>query len=314
MKDLSVYANYRDVVVGAAIDLAKEHPDVVFLDADLSSCIGSTAFQKEFPDRFFNCGIAEANMAGVAAGMASAGLTPFIHSFACFASRRDYDQLFISVGYTHQVVHVIGSDPGIVAQYNGGTHMPFEDIALFRQIPGFNIIEPSDATSLYSLTQQLYAAKKASYIRTPRKGISFRYTADDTIELGKAKVLREGSDVTIVATGVIMVDTALAAADALAAEGIKAAVIDLHTIRPLDTQTIESYAQRTGHVVVCENGRYPGGTGEMIARHLAMTCPVKMDFMCVGDEFGQVGSLAYLKSAYGFTPEILADKVRKLLH
>ena len=200
MKDLSVYANYRDVVVGAAMDLAKD----------------STAFQKEFPDRFFNCGIAEANMAGVAAGMASAGLTPFIHSFACFASRRDYDQLFISVGYTHQVVHVIGSDPGIVAQYNGGTHMPFEDIALFRQIPGFNIIEPSDATSLYSLTLQLYDAKKASYIRTPRKGISFRYTADDTIELGKAKVLRDGSDATIVATGAIMVDIALAAADALA--------------------------------------------------------------------------------------------------
>ena len=313
MKDLSVYANYRDVVVGAVIDLAKEHPDVVFLDADLSSCIGSTAFQKEFPDRFFNCGIAEANMSGVAAGMASAGLTPFIHSFACFASRRDYDQLFISVGYTHQTVHVIGSDPGITAQYNGGTHMPFEDIALFRQIPGFVIIEPSDAQSLYALTQQVYENGHSSYIRTPRKGIVYRYDPRAEIVLGKGIELLDGEDVAIVATGALMVDAALAAAELLKEKGINATVVDLHTIRPLDTDLIDKIASRTGHILVCENGRYCGGVGEMIAGYLVQTNPVKMSFLNVGERFGEVGNLKYLSEAFGFTADNIVKKVEDLI-
>ena len=167
MKDAHVYSHYKEAVIGSIVDLAAEHDDVVFLDADLSSCIGSTTFQKAYPERFFNCGIAEANMAGIAAGLSSMGFVPFIHSFGCFASRRAYDQLFISVGYTHQRVIIIGSDPGIVAQYNGGTHMPFEDIALMRQIPGLSIVEPSDAQSLYSLTRQVYESGASAYIRTP---------------------------------------------------------------------------------------------------------------------------------------------------
>ena len=313
MRDVTDFKNYRDVLVEAVVTLARKHPEIVWLDADVSSCIGSAAFQKEFPQRFFNCGIAEANMAAAAAGMASAGLTPFIHSFACFASRRAYDQLFISCGYTHQSVHVIGSDPGIVAQYNGGTHMPFEDIALFRQIPGFVIVEPSDATSLYELTQQVYENGTSSYIRTPRKGISFRYKASDSIELGKAVTLKEGDDVTIVATGVLMVDGALEAASILEKKGIRATVIDNHTIRPFDGKTIEKAARRTGHVLVCENGRYAGGVGEMVASYLARTCPVKMDFVCVGDRYGEVGNLAYLKESFGFTGKDIAEKAEKLL-
>ena len=184
MKDAHEFNHYKEAVMGAINDLAREHEDIVFLDADLSSCIGSTSFQKEFPTRFYNCGIAEGNMAAVAGGLASTGLTPFIHSFGCFASRRMYDQLFISVGYAHQTVHVIGSDPGITAQYNGGTHMPFEDIALMRQIPNFTVVEPSDAQSLYSLTRQLYEAGNPSFTRVPRKGINFRYSPDDEIVLG----------------------------------------------------------------------------------------------------------------------------------
>lgn len=313
MIDAREYKNYRDVVVAAAADIAKNDPRVVFLDADLSSCIGSTAFKKAFPDRFFNCGIAEANMAAVAGGMASAGLVPFIHSFGCFASRRAYDQLFLSVGYTGRVVHVIGSDPGVTAQYNGGTHMPFEDIALLRQIPSFNIVEPSDGVSLAALTEQLYAAGKPSYIRTPRKGINFRYPGAGEIKLGKAVKLRDGSDVAIIATGAVMVDNAIEAADLLEKDGIKATVLDLHTIRPLDTDAIEAAARATGHVVVAENGRYPGGVGEMVATHLAKTCPVKMDFLNVGLRYGEVGSLAYLKDAFGFTGANLAEKAKALL-
>ncbi len=313
MKDAKAFSHYKEAVIGAITDLAAEHEDIVFLDADLSSCIGSTTFQKAYPDRFFNCGIAEANMAGVAAGLASMGFTPFIHSFGCFASRRDYDQLFISVGYTHQTVHVIGSDPGITAQYNGGTHMPFEDIALFRQIPGFVIIEPSDAQSLYSLTQQVYANGSSSYIRTPRKGIVHRYGPDDEIVLGKGIELADGEDLAIVATGALMVDAALEAEKALRAEGIKATVVDLHTIRPLDTELIDRIAERTGRILVCENGRYAGGVGEMIAGYLVQKNPVRMAFLNVGERFGEVGNLKYLSQAFGFTAEGVIEKAKALI-
>ena len=311
MKDAHVFSHYKEALIGAVMDLAEKHPEVVFLDADLSSCIGSTAFQKAYPERFYNCGIAEANMAGVAAGLSSMGLVPYIHSFGCFASRRDYDQLFISVGYAHQTVHVIGSDPGITAQYNGGTHMPFEDIALFRQIPGFVITEPSDAQSLYDLTLQVHENGAPSYTRLPRKGINFRYNPGE-VKLGKGVELADGDDVAIIATGVVMVDAALGAEKILREKGIKATVIDLHTIRPLDTELIEKAAARCGRVLVCENGRYAGGVGEMIAGHLAAVNPVRMAFVNVGERFGEVGNLKYLAPAFGFTAENIADKAEEL--
>ncbi len=312
-RDAHEFNHYKEAVIGAAIDIAAQDERVVFVDSDLSSCIGSTSFEKKYPDRFFNAGIAEANMVCIAAGLSSVGLVPFIHSFGCFMSRRDYDQLFISLGYTHQRAICIGSDPGITAQYNGGTHMPFEDIALFRQIPSFVIIEPSDAQSLYDLTWQVYKSGQNAYIRTPRKGINFRYTLDDKIELGKGIELRSGEDVAIIATGIVMVDEALAAADLLAQKGIKATVVDLHTIRPLDTALIEKVAARTKHVLVCENARYAGGVGEMISYHLAQTNPVKMGFVNVGERFGEVGNLSYLKSAFGFTAENIASKAEELI-
>ena len=307
------FKNYREVVVGAVADLAREHEDVVFLDSDLSSCITSTSFEKEFPSRFINCGIAEANMAAVAAGMSSTGLTPFIHSFGCFASRRMYDQVFLSIGYAKRCVHIIGSDPGITAQYNGGTHMPFEDIALFRQIPDFIVLEPSDGDSLYALTKQVYEKRKNSYIRTPRKGVAFRYDEGMKFEIGKGIELKDGQDVAIIATGAVMVDNAMEAYEILKKDGINATVIDLHTIKPLDTDLILKVAERTGHVIVCENGRYAGGVGEGIAAFLARNYPVKMDFMCVGERFGEVGNLSYLKEAFGFTGEHLASMCKELI-
>lgn len=307
------FKNYREVVVGAVADLAREHEDVVFLDSDLSSCITSTSFEKEFPSRFINCGIAEANMAAVAAGMSSTGLTPFIHSFGCFASRRMYDQVFLSIGYAKRCVHIIGSDPGITAQYNGGTHMPFEDIALFRQIPDFIVLEPSDGESLYALTKQVYEKGKNSYIRTPRKGVAFRYDEGMKFEIGKGIELKDGQDVAIIATGAVMVDNAMEAYEILKKDGINATVIDLHTIKPLDTDLILKVAERTGHVIVCENGRYAGGVGEGIAAFLARNYPVKMDFMCVGERFGEVGNLSYLKEAFGFTGEHLASMCKELI-
>ena len=313
-RDAHDFNHYKEAVIGAVIDIAKDDDRVCFIDSDLSSCIGSTSFEKEFPKRFFNAGIAEANMVGLAAGLSSVGLIPVIHSFGCFMSRRDYDQLFISLGYAHQRAICIGSDPGITAQYNGGTHMPFEDIALLRQIPGFVIVEPSDAQSLYDLTWQVYKSGHNAYIRTPRKGINFRYTLDDKIELGKGIELKSGEDVAIIATGVVMVDGAMEAAEILEKKGIKATVVDLHTIRPLDTDIIEKVAQRCGRVLVCENGRYAGGVGEMISAHLAQARPTKMSFINVGERFGEVGNLKYLEEAFGFTGANIARKAEELLH
>jgi transketolase len=312
MRDTIEFLNMRDSVMAAINDLAAADKKVIMLDADLSNCIGSTSFSKKYPERFFNCGIAEANMMGVAAGLSSMKLRPFIHTFACFASRRAYDQFFLSVGYANQVVHVIGSDPGITAQLNGGTHMPFEDIALIRQIPGVTIIDPSDAQSMYELIQQAYAEDKPSYIRAPRKGVVHRYPFGTKIELGKGIELSSGKDVAIIASGQTMVDAAEGAIKLLKEKGINATLVDLHTIRPLDTALIEKVASRCKKVLVCENGRYAGGIGEMIASHLAKTNPVKMDFVNVGERYGEVGKLDYLAKTFGFTAENIASKAESL--
>ena len=313
MRDTSDISNMRDAVMAAINDLASENKEVVMLDADLASCIGSTSFQKQFPERFFNCGIAEANMVGVGAGLSSMGLVPFAHTFGCFASRRTFDQFFLSVGYANQVIHLVGSDPGITAQLNGGTHMPFEDIALMRQVPGVVIIDPSDAQSMYELIRQVYENNKPSYIRSARKGVTHRYPVGTKIELGKGIELSDGKDIAIIATGQTMVDAASGALDILKEKGIDATLVDLHTIRPLDTDLIEKVAKRCNRILVCENGRYSGGVGEMIAAHMAKTAPVKMDFVNVGERFGEVGKLDYLSKAFGFTPENIAKKAEALI-
>lgn len=313
MKDTKDLVNMKDAVMAAINDLGDKDERVVMLDADLASCLGSSSFAEKHPGRFFNCGIAEANMIGVAAGLSSMGLRPFTHTFGIFASRRVFDQAFLSVGYTNQVVHMLGTDPGITAQYNGGTHMPFEDIALMRQIPGVIIIEPSDAQSMYELLTQCYEADKSSYTRAPRKGIAHRYPVGTKIELGKGIELATGTDVAIIATGSVMVGEGEKAVEELKKNGINATLVDLHTIRPLDTELLEKVATRCGKVLVCENGRYAGGVGEMIASHLIQTVPVKMDFLNVGERFGEVGNLSYLQQAFGFTAENIVKKATALV-
>ncbi|MFA7107567.1 MAG: transketolase C-terminal domain-containing protein [Sphaerochaetaceae bacterium] len=313
MRNTSDLENMRDAMMAAINDLGKDHEEVLLLDADLSSCLGSESFQKLFPERFFNCGIAEANMVGMAAGLSSMKFVPFVHSFACFSSRRAYDQFFLSCGYAHQTVHLLGTDPGITAQLNGGTHMPFEDIALMRQVPGITVYEPSDAQSCYELTLQVYETGKSSYARFGRKGITHRYPVGTKIELGKGIELADGKDVAIIATGELMVGESEKALEALKAKGINATLIDLHTIKPLDTALIEKVADRCGKVFVCENGRYAGGVGEAIAAHLSTVKPTKMAYLNCGERYGEVGKLDYLKEAFGFTAENIEKKVLELL-
>lgn len=311
MKDTTAINAMRDALMAAINDLAADHPEVVLLEADLAGCLGSGSFKKLYPGRYFNCGIAEANMVAMAGGLSSVGLVPFAHSFGCFSSRRAYDQWFLSVNYAHRRVHLIGTDPGITAQLNGGTHMPFEDIALMRQVPDIIIIEPSDAQSCYELAVQAYESGKSSYIRIPRKSVTHRY-APGKVRLGKAEIISDGSDVAIIATGELLVNEASKAVEILSGQGIKATLVDLHTIKPLDTGLIADAAARCKKVLVCENGRYAGGTGEAIAAFLAQTNPVKMDFVNVGERFGEVGKLAYLQQVFGFTAENIAQKAARL--
>jgi len=313
MRDTSDLGNMKDAVMAAIIDLAEEHKDVVMLEADLMTCLGSTGFKKKFPERFYNCGIAEANMVGVASGLSSMGFVPFADSFGVFSSRRVYDQFFLSANYAKQRVHLIGTDPGVVAQVNGGTHMPFEDIALMRQIPDLIIIDPSDGQSCYELIRQAYESGHSSYIRVGRRGITHRYPVGTKIQLGKGIILNEGDDLAIIAEGETLVNEAVKAVEILKEKGIKATLVDMHTIKPLDTELIEKLAKKTGRILVCENGRYAGGLGEAVAGHLAKVNPTKMDFVCVGEKFGEVGNLAYLLKAFNFTAEDIAAKAEALV-
>ncbi len=311
MRDTSDIGNMRDAMMAAVIDLAREHKEVVFLDADLSSCINSVPFQKEFPDRFFNAGIAEANMVGVAAGLSSMGFVPYAHSFGCFSSRRAYDQFFLSANYAGQRVHLIGTDSGVTAQINGGTHMPLEDVGMMRLIPDLIVLDPSDAQSCYDLTIQAYESGHCSYTRLRRKGVTHRY-APGQVKLGKGNVLAEGKDLAIIATDEVIVNEAVKAVEMLAAKGIKATLVDMHTIKPLDTEILDKVSKETGHVLVCENARYAGGLGEAVAAHLATTYPAKMDFVCVGERFGEVGKLDYLMKTFNLTADDIAAKAEAL--
>jgi transketolase len=311
MRDTSDIGNMRDALMAAIIDLAREHKEVVFLDADLSSCINSVPFQKEFPDRFFNCGIAEANMVGVAAGLSSMGFVPYAHSFGCFSSRRTYDQFYLSVNYAGQRVHLIGTDAGVTAQINGGTHMPLEDVGLMRLIPDLIILDPSDAQSCYDLTVQAYESGHSSYTRLRRKGVTHRY-APGQVKLGKGNILAEGKDLAIIASDEVIVNEAEKAVALLKTKGISSTLVDMHPVKPLDTELIEKHAAQTGRILVCENARYAGGLGEAVAAHLAKTCPAKMDFVCVGEKFGEVGKLDYLLKAFNLTAEDIAAKAEAL--
>ncbi len=288
-------------VLGATIEkIVTEDPEAIYLDADLMSCAGTLKWGKQHPDRAIDCGIAESNMAGVAAGLAMAGYKPIIHSFGPFASRRCFDQIFLSGGYAKNDITVVGTDPGVTAAMNGGTHMPFEDVALYRVIPGSTVLEPSDPTCLESLLKQCVDLPGIKYIRVGRKQLAKVYEEGTELPIGKATVLRDGSDVTIFAAG-IMVHEAMQAAASLEKQGISAAVVDCYSIKPLDTYTVTDMAIKTGAVVVAENANRHGGLYSAVLEVLAENCPVPAANVSVEDEFGEVGTQGYLQQRFGLT-------------
>lgn len=302
----------RQALAEALLERAKEDDRIVVLDADLMSCHATKIFKQAYPDRFINVGIAEQNMMGIAAGMSAMGKIPFAYSFGPFATRRCFDQIFVSVAYAHQNVKIVGTDPGVTAEANGGTHMPFEDMAMMRAIPHMVCFEPTDSAMIKKALPQIADFKGAVYTRMMRK--KAEQVFDDTLdfELGKAIELKDGKDVTLIASG-IMVSRALTAAETLANEGISAKVVNIHTWKPIDEEKILECAKKTGAIVTCENHNVYGGLGSAVAEVLAKHNPTPMEMVGVQDEFGQVGKNAYLSSVYHFTVDDIVTAVKKAI-
>ncbi|MCL2753918.1 MAG: transketolase family protein, partial [Defluviitaleaceae bacterium] len=257
-------------------------------------------------------GIAEANMAGIAAGLSAAGKKPYLHTFGPFASRRMYDQVFLSVAYAGNCARVFGSDPGVCAAFNGGTHMPFEDIALYRAVPNATVMEISDGTMLEALMWQLKDRHGLAYTRLSRKTYPSIYSKDHKFTIGKGEVLRKGSDAAIIACG-LMVGEAMMAAESLAKDGINVQVIDMFTIKPLDIELVLE-AAKTGIVITAENHNIIGGLGEAVASAL-LEAGVATKFKRIGvnDSFGQVGPQDFLQKQYGLTAENIEKNLRNML-
>lgn len=302
----------RDGYVSAMLELMEQDSSMVHIDCDLMGCINTGKLQKAFPNQTFNAGIAEQNAMGVAAGMAATGLKVFIHSFGCFAARRAFDQAFLSAGYSRLPVHVIGSDPGVCAAFNGATHMPFEDCALYMTVPNAIVIDSCDYAQTYALTKQLAKQPEISYMRLIRKGFTTVYADGSDFEIGKGVTLRDGTDVTIIASG-ILVDEALKAEEALAAKGISARVIDMHTWKPLDEELVIKAAKETGAIVTAENHQVSCGLGSAVANVLVENCLVPQERVGIQNRFGQVGPQDFLMKEYNLTAEDIVAAAEKAI-
>ncbi|MBR2334669.1 MAG: transketolase family protein [Clostridia bacterium] len=298
----------REAYGSALVEFADKY-DYVVLDADLAEATKTIKFKKAYPDRFFDCGIAEGNMISVAAGLAAAGKMAFASSFAMFAAGRAFEQVRNSVGYPHLNVKIGATHAGITVGEDGATHQCLEDIALMRTIPGMTIINPADAVEARAAVEASMQTYGPFYMRFGRYACPI-VTEGYKFELGKGMMLRDGKDVTIVATG-YMVHLALEAAEALAAEGIDARVVNIHTIKPLDAEIIIKAAKETGAIVTAEEHNIIGGLGAAVAEVVCENCPVPMLRVGVEDKFGKSGKVQPILEEYGLTAQNIADKARK---
>lgn len=300
----------RAVFAEVMDNLAERDGRIMYLDCDLMNSIGMTAFSKKRPNQTVNCGIQEANMIGVAAGMSAVGLIPFAHTFGTFATRRVMDQVFVSATYTKLNVRIIGSDPGITAATNGGTHMPLEDMGMMRCIPEVTILEPTDLVMLEDLLLQTADMHGVFYIRLSRKVAAGVFKPGSRFTIGKAATLRKGGDVTLIASG-ICVEDALAAADMLAAEGIGASVLNMFTLKPVDADTVVQAVRDTGALVTIENHNVLGGLGSAVAEVMAENVGAPLERIGARDHFGEVGSVEYLKKAFHMEPADIVKAAKR---
>lgn len=303
----------RESYGNALVELGKKHEDLVVLDADLAAATKTGTFKKAFPERHIDCGIAECNMVGVAAGIATTGKVPFASSFAMFAAGRAFEQVRNSVGYPKLNVKIGATHAGISVGEDGATHQCNEDIALMRTIPGMVVINPSDDVEAKAAVEAAYEHVGPVYLRFGRLAVPvINDGADYKFELGKAVTLREGTDVTIIATG-LPVSEALAAADKLAADGISAEVINMHTIKPLDDEAVAASAAKTGKIVTVEEHSVIGGLGSAVCDVVAEKAPAKVMKIGINDVFGESGPAVELVKKYGLDADSIYNKVKEFV-
>ncbi len=294
------------------VEIGKENKDLVVLGADLSSSTKTSFFEKEFPERFFNCGIAEANMMGVAAGLAASGKTVVASTFAVFATGRCYDQVRQSIAYPALNVKIVASHAGITVGGDGASHQTAEDIALMKVIPNMKVVVPVDAIETKKAVRAIIEEEGPYYMRMGRSDVPTITDEGDNFKIGKASMMREGSDVTIIATG-IMVSQALKAAEMLRLEGIEAMVVNMSTIKPLDSTTTLMAAKKTGAVVTAEEHSVIFGLGNSVAITLGEKYPVPLKRVGIPDTFGESGEWNELMIKYGLTPDDIVSAVEDVI-
>lgn len=302
----------RDSYGNGLVELGKIHENIVVLDADLAGATKSGMFKKAFPERHFNCGIAESNMVGVGAGLSTMGLVPFVSTFAMFVAGRAYEQVRNTIGYPHLNVKVCATHGGISVGEDGASHQCCEDFALMRTIPGMTVMCPSDDVEARKMLRAAYEMEGPVYIRFGRAATPVYHDESFAFAVGKGEVLRNGKDVAIIATG-ILVPEAIDAGERLAAEGIHARVINMATIKPLDKDIVIQAAEDCGKIVTVEEHNIIGGLGEAVCAVLAENCPVPVHRIGVNDEFGHSGPAAELLKQFGLTSEHIVAHTKKLI-
>ncbi len=308
MSDVKMIAT-RDSYGAALVELGKAHDNLLVFDADLAAATKTGVFLKEFPDRHIDCGIAECNMAGIAAGVSTCGYVPFISTFAMFAAGRAYEQVRNSIGYPHLNVKIGATHAGISVGEDGATHQCNEDIALMRTIPGMVVINPSDDIEAKAAVMAAYEHEGPVYLRFGRLAVPvINDNPEYKFEIGKGVELRKGNDVTIIATG-LCVSESLKAAELLSAQGIDAQVINIHTIKPLDEELVVAAAQKTGRIFTVEEHSVVGGLGSAVCDVLSEKCPVKVTKIGVNDVFGESGPAKELLHKYKLDSEGIAERI-----
>lgn len=299
----------REAYGEALAEIGHKYDNLVVLDADLSGATKTSIFKKEFPDRFFNCGIAEQNLIGVATGLTAAGKLVFCSSFAMFAAGRAFEQVRNAVGYTHLNVKIAATHAGLSVGEDGATHQCNEDIALMRVIPGMTILSPADGYEAKACVRAAAEYVGPTYLRFGRMAVPFIFEPDYKIEIGKGVTLKDGNDVTIIATG-LMTGMALEAAKSLENEGFNARVINIHTIKPLDKELVINAAKQTGAVVTCEEASIIGGLGSAVCETLSESLPTPVIRVGVEDKFGTSGPAGEVLKKYGLCPENIVAKAK----
>lgn len=301
----------RESYGNGLVELGKEHDNVVVLDADLAGATKTAIFKKAFPDRHFNCGIAECNLVDVGAGLSTMGLVPFVSTFAMFAAGRAYEQVRNTIGYPHLNVKICATHGGISVGEDGASHQCCEDFALMRTIPGMTVMCPSDDVEARKMLHAAYEMDGPVYIRFGRAATPVYHAEDFSFVVGKGEVLQDGTDVAVIATG-ILVPEAIEAGKRLAAEGISTRVINMATIKPLDTEIVLRAARECGKIVTVEEHNIIGGLGEAVCAALAEGCPVPVRRVGVNDAFGHSGPAAELLKEFGLTADHIAEAARTL--